>query len=91
MLAPDPMLIGLRYLHLWDSTTGVEEVMRSLHKHIMAGEVLYPAVSDTPAWVVVKANAFARANGMSPFCLYQGRWNVAFRDMEADIVRKRQL
>jgi hypothetical protein len=25
--------------------------MRGLHKHVMKGEILYPAVSDTPAWV----------------------------------------
>ena len=61
--------------------------MRGLHKHILRGEVLYPAVSDTPAWLVVKANAYARANGMSPFVLYQGRWNITYRDMENEIIR----
>lgn len=61
--------------------------MRGLHKHILRGEILYPAVSDTPAWLVVKANAYARANGMSPFVLYQGRWNITFRDMENEVIR----
>ena len=62
--------------------------MRGLHKHILRGEILYPAVSDTPAWMVVKANAYARANGMSPFVLYQGRWNITFRDMENEVIRE---
>jgi len=35
----------------------VEEVMTHLHAYIMAKQVLYIGVSDTPAWVVVKANA----------------------------------
>lgn len=25
--------------------------MRGLHKLVMKGDILYPAVSDTPAWV----------------------------------------
>ena len=31
--------------------------MTHLHALVMAGQVLYLGVSDTPAWVVVKANA----------------------------------
>lgn len=41
----------------WDFGTSVEEVMRHLHALVMARQVLYLGVSDTPAWVVVKANA----------------------------------
>lgn len=76
--------------------------MRGLHALIMAKQVLYLGASDTPAWVVVKANACefnltlslsrlsisadARHNGLTPFSLYQGRWNAAFRDLEAEII-----
>lgn len=28
----------------------------------------------------------ARRNGLTPFSIYQGRWNAAFRDMEAEII-----
>jgi aryl-alcohol dehydrogenase-like predicted oxidoreductase len=48
--------IDVLYVHWWDFTTSVEEVMRGLHTYIMSGKVLYLGVSDTPAWVVVKAN-----------------------------------
>ncbi|TQN66140.1 Norsolorinic acid reductase A, partial [Colletotrichum shisoi] len=44
-------------MHISDRTTSAEEVMRGLHAHVMAKEVLYLGISDTPAWVVVKANA----------------------------------
>jgi hypothetical protein len=30
--------------------------MRHLHTYVLAKQVLYLGVSDTPAWVVVKAN-----------------------------------
>jgi aryl-alcohol dehydrogenase-like predicted oxidoreductase len=52
----------------------------------MAGKVLYIGASDFPAWVVVKANGYARQHGLTPFSLYQGKWNAAYRDMEAEII-----
>jgi len=40
---------------------------------------------DTPAWVVAAANQYAIDNGKTPFCVYQGRWNVMIRDFERDM------
>ncbi|KAL2839514.1 NADP-dependent oxidoreductase domain-containing protein [Aspergillus pseudoustus] len=78
--------IDILYVHWWDFATSVEEVMLHLHSYVMSKQVLYLGVSDTPAWVVVKANEFARKNGLTPFSIYQGKWNAAFRDMEAEII-----
>ncbi|KAL4930878.1 NADP-dependent oxidoreductase domain-containing protein [Aspergillus undulatus] len=78
--------VDVLYVHWWDFATSVEEVMLHLHSFVMAKQVLYLGVSDTPAWVVVKANEFARKNGLTPFSIYQGKWNAAFRDMEAEII-----
>ncbi|RDW81562.1 aldo/keto reductase [Aspergillus mulundensis] len=78
--------IDVLYLHWWDFTTSVEEVMHGLNSLVTSGKVLYLGVSDTPAWVVVKANDYARAHGLKPFSVYQGKWNAAYRDMEREIV-----
>lgn len=78
--------IDLLYLHWWDYSTPVEEVMNGLHKLVMQGKVLYLGVSDTPAWIVAKANAYARTHGKTPFVIYQGAWNVFSRDMEREII-----
>ncbi|KAH6977535.1 NADP-dependent oxidoreductase domain-containing protein [Ilyonectria sp. MPI-CAGE-AT-0026] len=78
--------IDILYVHWWDFTTSVEEVMKGLHAHVMAKEVLYLGVSDTPAWVVVKANDYARHHGLTPFSVYEGKWNASFRDMEGEII-----
>ena len=43
-------------------------------------------ISDTPAWVVSKANQYARDHGKSPFVIYQGAWNVMDRAFERDII-----
>lgn len=34
--------------------------MRSLDVLVDQGKILYLGISDTPTWVVVKANAYAR-------------------------------
>ncbi|KAI9041343.1 aldo/keto reductase [Aspergillus affinis] len=78
--------IDVLYLHWWDFTTSVEEVMHGLNSLVTSGKVLYLGVSDTPAWVVVKANDYARAHGLKPFSVYQGKWNASYRDMEREIV-----
>lgn len=60
--------------------------MHSLHHLVAAGTVLYLGVSDTPAWVVAKANEYARAHSLTPFVVYQGLWNVARRDLEREVI-----
>ncbi|PVI03590.1 aryl-alcohol dehydrogenase-like protein [Periconia macrospinosa] len=78
--------IDLLYVHWWDFTTGIEELMQSLNQVVAQGKVLYLGVSDTPAWIVSKANQYARDHGLRPFSVYQGRWSAADRDFERDII-----
>jgi len=78
--------IDILYLHWWDYTTSIEEVMDSLHILVQQGKVLYLGVSDTPAWIVASANRYARERGKTPFVIYQGKWSLMTRDMERDIV-----
>ncbi|KAJ7575758.1 Aldo/keto reductase [Mycena floridula] len=78
--------IDILYIHWWDYTTGIEEVMNGLHTFVAQGKVLYLGISDTPAWVVSKANQYARDHGKTPFAIYQGKWNVMERDFERDII-----
>ncbi|KAF5981880.1 alcohol dehydrogenase [Fusarium coicis] len=78
--------IDILYVHWWDYATPVEEVMRGLHVLVMQGGVLYLSISNTPSWIVVKANAYAKQHGLTPLSAYQGNWNAAFRDMEGDVI-----
>ncbi|KAI0056347.1 aryl-alcohol dehydrogenase [Artomyces pyxidatus] len=75
--------IDILYVHWWDWGTSIEEVVDSLHILKCTGKVLY---LDAPAWVVVKANAYARQTGKSPFVIYEGQWNVLKRSFERDII-----
>ncbi|KAF8192189.1 NADP-dependent oxidoreductase domain-containing protein [Pholiota molesta] len=78
--------VDLLYVHWWDWDTSIEEVMHALHNLIVQGQVLYLGISDSPAWVVAKANAFARANSLTPFVVYQGNWNILERSFEREII-----
>lgn len=78
--------IDILYLHWWDHTTSIEEVVDSLHVLVEQGKVLYLGISDTPAWVVSAANMYAKAHGKTQFSIYQGRWNVMLRDFEREII-----
>ena len=71
--------IDIHYLHWWDWTTSIEEVMDSLDEVVKQGKVLYLGISDTPAYIVSAANQYAKEKGKTQFSIYQGRWNVMLR------------
>ena len=60
--------------------------MRSLNTLADQSKILYLGVSDTPAWIVSKANQYARDHGLRPFVVYQGRWSASNRDFEREII-----
>ncbi|KAF3915750.1 hypothetical protein ABW20_dc0101827 [Dactylellina cionopaga] len=79
--------VDLLWIHWWDYTTSVEELMQALNVYVKQGKVLYLGISDTPAWIVTKANEYARAHGLKGFCVYQGQWSAANREFERDIIQ----
>ena len=78
--------IDLFYLHMWDYTTPIEEVMRSLDDIVRAGKVRYIGVSDTPAWVVARANALAETRGWTSFISLQIPYSLTDRDPERELL-----
>ncbi|EIW58357.1 norsolorinic acid reductase [Trametes versicolor FP-101664 SS1] len=78
--------IDILYVHWWDYSTSIPELMQALDSLVKSNKVLYLGISDTPAWLVVKANEYARAHGMAQFVVYQGLWCIGTRDLERDIV-----
>ncbi|KAK9371359.1 sterigmatocystin biosynthesis dehydrogenase [Lipomyces kononenkoae] len=78
--------VDLFYVHYWDFTVTIPELMLGLNDLITSGKVVYLGISDTPAWVVAKANQYARDHGLRQFAVYQGMWNASMRDFERDII-----
>lgn len=78
--------IDVLWLHAWDGTTPVEEVMRSLDDLVRQGKVLYIGISDTPAWIVSRANTIAELRGWTSFTGLQIRYNLIDRTAERDLL-----
>lgn len=77
--------IDLYWLHAWDFTTPVEEIMRTLDDLVRAGKILYVGVSDTPAWIISQANMLATLRGWTPFTAIQIEYNLIERTVERDL------
>jgi aryl-alcohol dehydrogenase-like predicted oxidoreductase len=78
--------IDLLWLHAWDFTTPVDEVMQSLDDLVRAGKVNYVGVSDTPAWIVSQANTLAELRGWTPFVALQIEYSLIERTPERDLI-----
>jgi len=82
----DTDFIDLLWLHAWDFTTPVEEVMRGLDDLISAGLIHYIGISDTPAWIVSQANTIAEFRGWSKFIGLQIEYSLIERTPERDLM-----
>jgi aryl-alcohol dehydrogenase-like predicted oxidoreductase len=74
--------LDLLYLHMWDFTTPVDEVLLGVRDLIASGKVLYFAFSDTPAWVVSYALAKAECFGWPKPVALQIPYSVLSRTVE---------
>jgi aryl-alcohol dehydrogenase-like predicted oxidoreductase len=78
--------VDLYWVHAWDFTTAVDEVMRALDDLVRSGKVLHVGISDTPAWVVAQANTLAALRGWSPFVALQVQYSLIERSVERDLL-----
>ncbi|MFC1544791.1 aldo/keto reductase [Gemmatimonadota bacterium] len=78
--------IDLYWLHAWDFLTPVDEVMRALDDLVRAGKVLYIGISDTPAWIVSRANTIAELRGWTRFVGLQIEYSLIARTPERDLL-----
>jgi aryl-alcohol dehydrogenase-like predicted oxidoreductase len=78
--------IDLLYIHGVDPITPIEETMGALDEVVRSGKVRYLGISNHPAWMVVKANAYAERKGLNKFVALQNYYTIAGRDIEREIV-----
>jgi aryl-alcohol dehydrogenase-like predicted oxidoreductase len=78
--------VDLLWLHTWDDTTPVDEILRGAAQLVNAGKILYFGFSDTPAWVVSQAAALADAHGWPPPIAIQVQYNLAERSSEQELL-----
>lgn len=78
--------IDLLYIHGVDPVTPLEETMRGLEDVVRSGKVRYLGISNHPAWMVMKANAYAEKMGWVKFVASQNYYSIATRDIEREIL-----
>nr|WP_225953657.1 aldo/keto reductase [Kibdelosporangium phytohabitans] len=78
--------IDLLYMHVWDFTTPVDEIMRALDDLVRAGKVLYTGMSDIPAWQVARMQTIADLRGWAPLVALQIEYSLAQRTVERDLI-----
>jgi aryl-alcohol dehydrogenase-like predicted oxidoreductase len=78
--------IDVLFVHVWDFTTPVEEVLRGLDDLVRQGKVLYVAVSNAPAWEVSRMQTIADLRGWSPLIALQVEYSLINRAAERDLI-----
>jgi aryl-alcohol dehydrogenase-like predicted oxidoreductase len=78
--------IDLLWLHAWDFTTPIDEVMRAFDDLVSQGKVLYIGISDTPAWIVSAANMMSELRGWNKFVGMQIEYSLRQRSPERDLL-----
>lgn len=77
--------IDLLYLHMWDGTTSVEEVLRGLDDLVRQGKVHYIGLSDTPAWQAARMTTIADLRGWTRPVALQIEYSLAQRTVEREL------
>jgi aryl-alcohol dehydrogenase-like predicted oxidoreductase len=77
--------VDLYQIHGVDRDTPIEETVRALDDVVRSGKARYVGFSNLPAWLAMKALAYADANNLARFQSAQVYYSIAGRDIEREI------
>ncbi len=83
--------LGLDYIDLYqvhgtDPLTPIEETVEALDAVVRSGKVRYAGLCNMPAWLIMKAVAYAERRGLCRFESCQMYYSIAGRDLEREVV-----
>jgi aryl-alcohol dehydrogenase-like predicted oxidoreductase len=78
--------IDLLWIHIYDYTTPIDEILRALDDVVRQGKVNYIGASNFPAWWMAKANTLADNQGKSPFIATQLEYSITERSCEPEFL-----
>lgn len=78
--------IDLYYVHNFDKTTPLQEMLRGLDDLVRAGKVRYIGASNFMAWQLARANLLAEVQGWSPFVVTQNHYHMLERGVEKEML-----
>ncbi len=74
--------IDLYWLHFWDMVTPLEEVLITLCDLVRSGKIRYYALSDVPAWYMVRMATLAAERGLPGPIALQTHYSLVERSAE---------
>jgi len=78
--------IDIYFIHQFDSTTPLEDTLRSLEILVHQGKILYPAASNFAAWQVAKALGISNHHSWTRLEVIQPMYNLVKRQAEVEIL-----
>jgi len=78
--------IDVYFAHRFDPDTPIEETLAAFDTLVRQGKILYPAVSNWPAWQVAKALGICASRGYAPFAVMQPMYNLVKRQAEVELL-----
>jgi aryl-alcohol dehydrogenase-like predicted oxidoreductase len=78
--------VDLYQIHGFDPATPIEETVRALDDVARSGKARYVGFSNLPAWLGMKAIAYAEAHQLTRFQSAQVYYSIAGRDIERELV-----
>ncbi|MBM3189860.1 MAG: aldo/keto reductase [Chloroflexi bacterium] len=78
--------VDLYQIHLYDSHTPMQELMRTLDEMVSSGKVRYVGASNFAAWQLCRCNDIAEMHGWEPFITIQPHYHLLEREVEAEIL-----
>ncbi|KAM5543792.1 hypothetical protein V8D89_002409 [Ganoderma adspersum] len=78
--------VDVLQIHLFDTTTPVEETMRALHDLVQSGKVRYLGASNLKAWQLAEMNRVAELRGWTPFVSVQVEYSMLYRSPELELL-----
>ena len=78
--------VDLYQIHAYDLDTPIEETVRALDDVVHSGKVRYVGFCNLPAWLAMKALAYADAHERARFQSAQMYYSLANREIEREVV-----
>jgi aryl-alcohol dehydrogenase-like predicted oxidoreductase len=78
--------LDLYQAHAVDPDTPLEETLSAFDRLVQQGKVRYLGCSNFPAWKVALSLGLSAEHGWSRFDCVQPRYNLLFRDIEAELL-----
>ena len=76
--------IDLYWLHIWDTITPVEEVLRTFGALVASGKIRYFGLSNAPAWYATKMATLAAVHGVPGPIALQLEYSLIARALERE-------